>query len=103
MTAQEYYEGDVYLPFAYAKKYKLKRQEENENMYLQGAYNFQAHLIALANAFGKKKIKYLEKPFEIFPKTEAELKYEENQSIKRTVAFLNTLKSNYDKRQKRGG
>ena len=53
----------------------------------------------LGNAFGKKKLKYLEKPLEIFEKTEAEKKQEVRTERQKLINWLNRLKKSADMKQ----
>lgn len=80
MSYEQYWEESPFLAVAYRKAYRLKRQVENEQAWLQGMYFFDAFAVCLANAFGKKggkKQQYVERPFDIFPLTEKEKKRRE--------------------------
>jgi hypothetical protein len=81
MTPTQYWEESPYLAVAYRKAYRLKREAENEQAWLQGLYVFDAFAVCLANALSKrgaKKQTYLEKPIDIFPLTEREKKRRED-------------------------
>lgn len=101
MTPTEYYEGDIYLPIQYAKAHRLELEEKNLMLWLGGAYNNNATMVALANAFGKKKVDYLEKPFDVISKTPEQLEIEKEKAIGKTVDFLNSLKTQYDRKNKK--
>ena len=80
MTYEQYWECPPYLAVAYRKAYRLRREAENEQAWLQGLYVFDAFAVCLANAFAKrgaKKQTYIEKPIDIFPLTEREKKRRE--------------------------
>ena len=80
MTPTQYWEESPYLAVAYRKAYRLKREADNEQAWLQGLYVFDAFAVVLANAFAKsgaKKQKYIDKPIDIFPLTEREKKRRE--------------------------
>ena len=80
MTPAQYWEQSPYLVVAYRKAYRLRRETENEQAWLQGLYVFDAFAVCLANAFakrGSKKQTYLEKPIDIYPLTTAEKKRRE--------------------------
>ena len=69
MTYEQYWEQSPYLAVAYRRAYRLKREAENEQAWLQGLYVFDAFAVCLANAFakrGSKKQNYIEKPIDIF-------------------------------------
>lgn len=67
MSIEEFWEKDPELFWAYRFSYinKIKRQEElnNYNAWLQGLYNYEGVSIALANSFGKSKLKYPTQPY----------------------------------------
>ena len=72
MSYEQFWDGHPYLVVAYRKAYKLKREIENEQAWLQGLYVFDAFAVCLANVFAKrgaKKQAYLERPIDIFPLT----------------------------------
>ena len=80
MTYEQYWEMSPYLAVAYRKAWKLRKQVDNEQAWLQGLYVFDAFAVCLANAFAKrgaKKQNYIEKPLDIFPLTEREKKRRE--------------------------
>lgn len=72
MTYNEYYKEDHTLTIAYREAYRKKREVENENLWLQGAYIYQAiaRVSPLFNPFAKhpKPDDYLGKPFPLFQK-----------------------------------
>ena len=70
MTAKEFWEDDPMLFWSYRISYIQKKQLEqkiqNQMMWIQGAYIFDAVTKAIANSFSKNaKYKYLEKPFNL--------------------------------------
>ena len=76
MTYEQFWFGDPWMAKDYAQAYILKRKVRNEEMWLQGLYNAHALQTIIGNAFGGKRLKYLEKPLDIFPKTEIEKEQE---------------------------
>lgn len=59
---------------AYRKAYKLRKEEKNWELWLQGLYFCHSLNVALSNAFDKNaKAEYLPKPFDLFPPTQDEL------------------------------
>ena len=91
MTYEQYWHGDPWLVRAYAQAYLLRRKVDNEQAWIQGAYIANAVTVAIANTFGKKKVDYLKKPLEIFPKTESEKNQEIREERKKLVAWLNGM------------
>lgn len=80
MTAEQYWEESPYLAIAYRRAWRLKKESENEQAWLQGLYVCDAFAVCLANAFAKRGAKrqnYIEKPLDIFPLTEREKKRRE--------------------------
>lgn len=70
MSVKEFWEDDPELFWAYRFSYmkKLKQQQEidNTNMWLQGAYIYEAVSVALSNAFSKTKSAYAKEPYNLF-------------------------------------
>lgn len=105
MTYDQYWNGDPYLTTVYRKAYKLKRETENEQAWLQGLYIYDAFAVVLANAFGKrgsKKQNYLERPIDIFPLTEREKKRREQEEYAKMQKAMEAMirKQKREKKQK---
>ena len=85
MSYDEYYKKDHTLVIAYRKAHELKRKAENENMWLQGAYVYEAirRVAPLLIAFNShpQEIPYLDKPFELIS-GESEKEQKENKEAK---------------------
>lgn len=70
MSANEFWEGNPDLFWAYRFSYYTKMKSEQENMnfqaWLQGAYIHEAVSVAIANNFGKgKRASYTKKPYNL--------------------------------------
>lgn len=76
---------------AYREAYTLRRRKENEDMWLQGMYFCKALESAIGTAFGKNKIKYVQEPFDIFPKTKLEIEQEKVKERQKLIDYLNRL------------
>ena len=77
MSYEQYWDESPYLVVAYRKAYRLRRETENEQAWLQGLYVFDAFAVVMANVFakrGSKRQEYLERPIDIYPLTEREKK-----------------------------
>lgn len=78
MSYDEYYKKDHTLVLAYRKAEELKREKENNSMWLQGAYVYEAirRVAPLLIAFNShpQEIPYLDKPFELISKENKEEK-----------------------------
>ena len=102
MTAEQFWNGDPYLAVAYRKLHKLKIQQRNEELWLNGLYTLDALSVALNNSFSKRKAKYIEQPFQIFPKTEDEKKREIEETRKKLVERLDALKKEFESNKNQG-
>ena len=70
MPYTEYWDGEPYAVKHYREAYKIKQDEQNAMLWLQGLYNYIGVATALNNGFNTKKEKYPEKPFDLHPKQE---------------------------------
>lgn len=88
MSIKDFWENDPELFWAYRFSYinKIKREEElkNYNAWLQGLYFFEGVSIALANSFGKARLKYPVEPYG-FRKEEEERKVAMSESQKAVI------------------
>lgn len=70
MSVKEFWEGDPELFWAYRFSYiqnlKQKQEVANTNMWLQGAYIYEAVSVALSNAFSKTKSTYAKEPYDLY-------------------------------------
>ena len=70
MSVKEFWEDNPDLFWAYRFSYysKLKSNQEmyNYNAWRQGAYFYEAIVVALSNGFGKGNLKYPDTPFGIY-------------------------------------
>ena len=82
---------------AYAQAYLLKRKVANEEMWLNGVYMCHALQSVIGTAFGKQRVKYIEKPLEIYPKTDAEKNQEVREERQKLISYLNKWKKSTDK------
>ena len=105
MTPTEYWEMSPYLAVAYRDAYRLKRKIDNEQAWLQGIYVMDAFAVCLGNALskrGSKKLTYLEKPIDIFPLSEEEMKLkvkEENEKMQKAMELM-ARRQRREKKQK---
>ena len=73
----------------------------NEELWLTGAYNQSAFGSVVGSTFGKRKIDYVEKPFDIFPKTKLEKQEEKRKEKMKLIAILNSWKASWDAMKKK--
>lgn len=86
MTEEQYWDRDSTLVVAYRKAEELKTNRKNQEMWLQGAYVYEAlcRVSPLLHAFAKKGTKpvpYIAEPFAITEK-QAEYRQEEKEKKK---------------------
>lgn len=106
MTPTQYWEQSPYLAVAYRRAYRLKREAENEQAWLQGLYVFDAFAVCLANAFakrGSKKQNYIEKPIDIYPLTEREKKRREAEENAKMQAAMEAMVREQRRKKKSKG
>ena len=94
MTYEQYWFGDPWMAKAYKEKHLLERKQKNEEMWVNGMYKLSALNVALNNAFNKHKIDYVKKPFDIFPKTEAEKEGAKRVERRKLLSRINQLSTN---------
>lgn len=104
MPYELFWEESPYLAIAYRKAYRLKREVDNEQAWLQGLYIYDAFAVCLANVFrkqGAKKKDYFSKPLDIFPLTEREKKRREKEEINKMQQAMEAMirKQKSDKKQ----
>ena len=106
MTPTQYWEESPYLAVAYRKAYRLKREAENEQAWLQGLYVFDAFAVCLANAFakrGSKKQNYIGKPIDIYPLTDREKKRREAEENAKMQAAMEAMVREQRRKKKSKG
>lgn len=94
MTYEQFWDGPPSVATVYRKAYKLKREADNEQAWLQGMYTYDAVAVALANAFrskGAKRQSYMERPIDIFPLTEAEKQRREQEEMVKMEAAMQAM------------
>lgn len=103
MTAKEFWEDDPALFWSYRISYMQKKKNEqivqNQMMWLQGAYIYDAVSKAIANSFSKNsKYKYMEKPFDITGEKQIE-KQELQARVTTQNSFWSTLKERLERKK----
>lgn len=100
MTYDEFWFGKPILAKYYREKHKLEIEQTNQQLWLQGLYIYDALSVVMNNSFSKRKEKYVEKPFDIFQKSEEEKKAE---AQKTRLALYNKLNAFAEAFKKRNG
>ena len=98
MTNEEFWYEQPRLAKAFREAQKLRNDKLNQQLWLQGLYNYDAFSVVVSNAFGKqgaKKPTYLKEPLELHPhkQTPEEIRQQ-------LVNELNSWKEAFDSRSK---
>lgn len=105
MSYNDYWFGNPKMVVAYRKAHELDIKRRNEEMWLQGFYNFTAFSTALSNIHFDNKPhkvnKYLEKPFDLFEKTEEEKKQEAEKARQKIIDSLKRLEAMYNRNKEK--
>ena len=96
MTPEQFWESDCTLVISYRKAWKLRRQETNRNLWLQGLYIHEAFNAVISNAFSKKgtaPVSYMKEPIaltqdEIDERKERDERRAYEQAIAETRAWM---------------
>lgn len=99
MTYEQFWFGDPWMTRAYAQAYLLRRRVRNEEMWIEGIYMCHALQSVIGTAFGKHRIKYIEKPLDLFEKTKAEKNQEIRNERQRLINYLDKLRRPADTKQ----
>ena len=105
MSYAEFWDEPSSLAAVYREAYKLKREIDNEQAWLQGLYVFDAFAVCLSNAFahrGAKKQNYLERPIDIFPLTEQEKKRRQQEENAKMQAAMESMRKQRQRKKQKG-
>lgn len=96
MTWEQYWYGDPLMVRYYREMDRLKKEQENTSLWIQGRYFYDGICVALSNAFGKKGAKpaeYPNEPYDLYPrkKTEAEIQAEIEAERQRAYEYLDSV------------
>ena len=97
MTYDEFWYGDPFRAVAYRKAHRLRIEQTNQQLWLQGLYVHNAVAVAVNNAFSKQKQKYISKPVKLFEPTEDEQKAKVEETRRKLVEKLNAWKDQFDR------
>lgn len=92
MTPDEYWHGSPELTQAYRAAYRVRKEERNWELWLQGLYFKHALDVALSHAMDRhSKAEYMSEPIKIFPPTEEEIKEQQEKEAELLVKKLNAF------------
>lgn len=112
MTYEEYWRKDCWLTQYYLKAYNIKKEQENEKMWLQGLYIYEAlcDVSPIMQPFSKKGTKphkYPEKPYSLYEKNKTQKEKEEEIVQEREKAYnffkswANRVKNNMEIKERK--
>ena len=104
MSYHEFWHGDYTQWKFWEERQQLIKKQENEKLWMQGAYFYNALNAALANSFrekGQPPAKYLEEPIRITPMTEEEQEAEKKKQVEQFRNALESLGRRFDAKHKR--
>lgn len=86
---EEFWHGDYTMLKYYERAHDYRVEEINQQLWLQGLYIYSAVETAINRGInGSKKSKYIEKPIDMFPKTEYQKRLEEIEQKNRLIKQL---------------
>lgn len=93
MSYQEFWYEDCWIAKYYLKAYKIRKEQINEQLWLQGMYVYEAIIDAspLLHAFSKKgtkALKYSKEPYPLYEKTEKEKEVEVKKEREKAKLFF---------------
>ena len=105
MTAEEYWYGDPYLVIAYRKLSRLRAEQRNQEMWVQGMYFLDA-MTSIMSGFRKNSApyKYPAEPYDITGRKTEELEREPTEEEKaearqKIIDQLNAFKKAWESRE----
>lgn len=103
MSYQEYWYEDCWIASYYLKAWRLKKEQKNEEMWLQGVYIYEAicDVAPVLHAFSKKGTKphpYPEKPYSLFKKSKKEEKKDEQKQVQETYEYFKQWSSSVSRK-----
>lgn len=93
MSYNEFWYDDCWLAQYYLKAHKIKKEQENEKLWLQGVYIYEALccVAPVLHAFSKKGTKplnYSRKPYPLYEQTEEEKEQEAQKDREKAKQFF---------------
>ena len=101
MSYDEYWYAETWRAVPYREAHRLRIEEKNQQLWMQGLYIYNAVSVALNNAFSKQKQKYIQEPIRIFPPTEDERKAQIEEDRRKLKEKLSAWKKAFDAKGKK--
>lgn len=101
MTYDQYWNDDCRLTEYYRKAYELKNKRRNQELWLQGAYIYEALLdvAPVLQAFRKKNAKPVPYPEEPFPLTDKEVREKKEREARKRYEKIKARMEAFTKAQ----
>lgn len=106
MTPDEYWYGDNALKPAYRELHRLRTEEANQKLWMQGLYVEKAFEAVISAAFGKKgtpKVEYPKTPYRLTDYTEEEKAAQDKKKVEEFRAQLDALCKKMKKKHAKSG
>lgn len=98
MSYDEYWYASSSLTKYYRKADRIRRNQRNEELWLQGYYNMIGFSVVMSRAFSKhSNAEYPKKPIEVYPKSESEIKADSIKNREDIIKSLSMFKTAWDK------
>ena len=102
VSADEFWNGDYTMLKYYVEKHRIAVEQQNEKLWLQGMYFYEALSVALAQSFSKhSQAKYPEKPYRLTPLSEEEQELENQKKVEQIRAQLMAAGRRFEAKHKR--
>lgn len=102
VSANEFWDGDYTLLKYYVEKHRIAVEQQNEQLWLQGRYFYEAVAVALEQAFNKHpKLTYPEQPHRLTPLSEEEQELENKKKVEEFRAQLMAACGRFEAKHKR--
>lgn len=102
MSYDEFWEYDCQLVKAYDESYKQRMRDNNFLAWLNGRYVFEAVGAVIGSSFGKKSVKYVEHPYDLFAEDQ-DIREEQTMRKNGNIIFenLKVMQKQRDERKKK--
>lgn len=102
VSANEFWNGDYTLLKYYAERHRIAVEQQNEQLWLQGMYFYEAISVALAQAFSKHAtVKYPDKPHRLTPMSDEEQEIKNKKMVEEFRAQLVAAGKRFEAKHKR--
>lgn len=102
VPADEFWNGDYTMLKYYVERHRIAVEQQNEQLWLQGLYFYDALVVALSQSMTKHSTaKYPEKPYRLTPLSEDEQELENKKKVEEFRAQLMALGKRFEAKHKR--